>query len=470
MGEPRDPTSRPAVLSKVVGLATVPDTQTSLQYGSNELWDVFMPDSAAAGSAPNSTMGWYAPGRNDAMTDLNESYIKVTGYFAYSADQIVPDPGGAAAPNVEPTTDITTAPFLAASIFNDLEITVNGTVVYATQGNAQPYAAVAGIIRSQSYADRETGDYTKGYILDAPGQAVAGVVSAVANAGGFSRQTLYLSGTTDNMATRQFSLTVRIADLGFRTHTWLPPNAQIRVRARRAKSPFLIKGPTAAVAQLGATFTMTDANLLLSRKKLDDHALMSLNRWWLTHDAKIPYTKVQTSVNSYGPTVTSIYLNNQLAGKTPDAVYAFILTQSALNGTSDGEEPAYNLGTAKWSQASIQVGGGRTYPMQPLSQTPLTGQVIIGNAPTLDFSEVYQMYLSTCNASPFLKASDFTNIAPLCFQIGSRADGAWDLAEDTSISFKGVLSEALGYNYALLLVSFTESVIAQSSVGQITAF
>jgi hypothetical protein len=487
MPEPRDEASRPAVLSKVVGLASVPVTQTSLAYGGLEDYDVFYPDSAASGSTPNATMGWYATGRADAMTDISESFIKVTGYYHVKANLVVPSSSGD--PVVTYGVSATTPPFLSSALFNDVQITLNGTVAMQTQGDAQPYSSLASVIRSESYSDRMTGDYTKGYILDNPGTSnVTGVTSltsaAIPNTGGFDRQALYIgvatAATPGKDSTRQFSTTVRLADLGFRCHSWLPPNVQMRIRARRAKNNFLIQGdatdlencaPADIAGAKSPVFTITAANLYMSRKRLDESALMSLNSWWLSNNAKVPYTKIQTSVNFFSAATTSITLNNQLAGKTPDCVYAFLVGQQAYKGDSAGADPAFflapNAHTA-WLQVAIQVGGGRTYPIQPVVMQTSDGALL--PYPSLDLAEIYQMYRATCNRAPFLKASDFTNIQPICFQIGSRSDGAWDLAEDTAIAFKGTLSAAMAKDYALILVSFTDTVMSFAASGQVVAY
>lgn len=473
MPEPRDEASRPAVLSKVVGLASVPVTQTSLAYGGLEDYDIYYPDSAASGAASDSTMGWYATGRADAMTDISESFIKVTGYYAIKAATTVPTVGppaiGVAA---------TVPPFLALALFNDVQITLNGTVAFQTQGDAQPYAALASVIRSEAYSERMVSDYEKGYILDDPG--LTNSTNITDNAGMVARRELFLAAAAGTAQTRQFSLTVRLADLGFRCHSWLPPNVQMRIRARRAKDGFVIQGdvgelglcaPGPPLSTTVPTLVFSNANLYMSRKKLDESALMSLNSWWLSNNAKVSYTKIQTSVNFFTAATTSITLNNQLAGKTPDCVYAFLIGQTAYKGLSTGTSPTFLLtpsNTTAWVQAAIQVGGGRTYPVQPLVQQPAAG----GPLPisSYDMAEIYQMYRATCNRSPFLKSSDFTNITPLCFQIGSRSDGAWDLAEDTAIAFKGTLNKVQAADYALVLVSFTETVMSFAASGQVVAY
>ena len=89
--------------------AEVPPTQDSVAYAGNQLWDTYFATEGV--STANGTLSWNIPA-STGMTDIGESYIKMTGY--YTILTAVP------ATDVDPTTP----PFLAAALLNDLSIEV----------------------------------------------------------------------------------------------------------------------------------------------------------------------------------------------------------------------------------------------------------------------------------------------------------------------------------------------------------
>jgi len=372
---------------------------------------------------------------------------------------------------------------LSAAIFDDFEVTINGTVVAPSQGVAQPFVMLGNIIKNEPYAVREAGTFTKGYILD-DGEYVYGNYTPQnfeynngnthmreLNHGGAKRQ-LYYFGlppvAAGSGSARPFTLTVRLADLGLRTHGWLPPNIQAHIRVRRSPNAKLIMGaPEQINIATGSDpqYTMTEAKLFVSRKELNHHARKDLMAAWERQTLRVPIERYRNNITWYTTSDTSASVSQVLAGPTPAVVMAMVVSQKAINGANDGQQPLFNIGPQKntyWTTASLQCGGVRTFPLQAVQQIASAG--VRG---TRDLSEVYQMYLSCCNRYPFLKSEDFFNIQPLCFQIAGDKD-MWDVAEDTSITFQGTLSAApFGTDaWALVLVSFTPGVVEFAITGE----
>lgn len=440
-------------MPQVLGASEVPETQDSVALGGNENWDVI--PSMEGGSTPGGSLTFQAP-TSIGMTDVAASYIVLKGYYALTADVA----GGG------PNANVTVPQFLAACALNSVEIDVNGTIIVPSQGPATPYAMVANIIKNESFADRESGDMSMGYILDTFDQGDN--VDLGANLQGAVRRDRFMAATAVNAPAKPFSLTYRLADAGFRTKSWLPPGVSISVRARRSETAFMRQGTAAQITAAAPIFTLNSAKLYLSRKILKEHAMRSLRESWAITKIKVPYERVRASISWAPAASSSISVIGALAGPTPSCVFAFPVRQAAITGNSNGEQPSMVLRQqdgSVWASASLSIGGGRTYPLQPLVTTRSTR-----TNTTEDFSEMYQMYRSCCNDMPFLHSSDFSNIQPLCFQIGTRSKNGWDETEDVSIGFEGTLSAAQNDAWALILVSFTEAVAEIDHTGRVEVF
>jgi len=73
--------------------------------------------------------------------------------------------------------------------------------------------------------------------------------------------------------------------------------------------------------------------------------------------------------------------------------------------------------------------------------------------------------LNAAQGDPFLTSSDFAHLRPLVFQIGATHT-MLDEVEDTSINFQANLTGAYGADFAVILISFTDTIIEFSSKGQ----
>jgi hypothetical protein len=464
-------------------MGAVPPTQASLAYQGNEKWEIFNSDVAANGTAPGDTMSWTI-NKSTSCTDIAESYLKITGYFVIDGSVAI-NPyavtaGTAPQPFLPTSQDVSPVQMLSAAIFDDFEVTINGTVVAPSQGVAQPYVMLGNIIKNEPYAVREAGTFTKGYILDDGDYVYENSIPKnfeylngdfnmrVFNHGGVKRQLYYFATppvTAGSGSSRPFTITVRLADLGLRTHGWLPPNIQAHIRVRRSQNAKLVMGPSADVTASDPQYTMTEAKLFVSRKELNHHAQKDLMAAWERQTLRVPIERYRNNITWYTTDNTSASVSQVLSGPTPSVVMAMVVCQKAINGASDGEQPMFDIGPQDgtyWTNATLQCGGVRTFPLQPVQQVASNG--VRG---TRDLSEVYQMYLSCCNRYPFLKSEDFFNIQPLCFQIAGDKD-MWDVAEDTSITFQGTLSAAPfgADSWALVLISFTPGVVEFAITGE----
>ena len=467
-------------------MGAVPPTQASLAYQGNEKWEIFNSDVAANGTAPGDTMAWTI-NKSTSCTDIAESYLEISGYFvidgAVGINPYALAPGAAPQPFAPTCEAVSPVQMLSAAIFDDFEVTINGTVVAPSQGVAQPYVMLGNIIKNEPYAVREAGTFTKGYILD-DGDYVYGNYTPQNfqylngnhnmrefNHGGIKRALYYFAAppvTVGTGSSRPFTLTVRLADLGLRTHGWLPPNIQAHIRVRRSPNAKLIMGPSEQVDSVTGCdpqYTMTEAKLFVSRKELNHHAQRDLMAAWERQTLRVPIERYRNNITWYTTDNTSASVAQVLAGPTPAVVMAMVVRQKAINGANDGQQPLFNIGPQNntyWTNATLQCGGVRTFPLQPVQQVGSNGV-----RATRDLSEVYQMYLSCCNRYPFLKSEDFFNIQPLCFQIAGDKD-MWDVAEDTSITFQGTLSAAPfgADSWALVLISFTPGVVEFAITGE----
>jgi hypothetical protein len=164
-----------------------------------------------------------------------------------------------------------------------------------------------------------------------------------------------------------------------------------------------------------------------------------------------------------------INLSNQLAGPTPSAVFVFVVPDAAINQTSNGEtNPAqlYPGDGSVFQNVSLSVGGYRKYPIQPLSMVSNTNADPNISGSSLDLATAYELYRACANEQPFLNDIDFTNVLPLCFQIGGSKE-SWNLTEDVSVSFQARLSAAPTAKYAVVMISFTDALMEFTREGQV---
>ena len=133
-------------------------TQDSLAQGGNEQWETYAAQEAVVNVSADDILTWQIP-PSTSMTDIGESFIKITGHFLVSAGVNFTDTNTA-------NSTLAPVPFLSAALFNDVTLEVNGVSVVPSQGIAQPYAVVMNVIKNEGFAERADGDLTKGYELD----------------------------------------------------------------------------------------------------------------------------------------------------------------------------------------------------------------------------------------------------------------------------------------------------------------
>lgn len=474
------------------------------------MWETYNSQEAATGVRQDDTLTFQIP-PSSSCTDIAESYIKITGYFDFPGNVSASDNAfdltteGDYDPNSHAT--VAPVPFLAAALLNDVTLDINGVSVIPSQGTAQPYAMIANIIKNEGHVEQLVGDETKGYTMDdwetRDVNIAAGANNLVtSNIGAYTRQLMYFGKKIPNTGSPTtsspgltFSLTYRLSDAGLRPTTgkWLPPNTSFRFRGRRSKDSFLIGGgsyevsgnPAATPPIYGCLpiFKFTDAKMYVSRKTLDVDAYDGyMNSWQGVDDIpptpmRFPFQAIKTFVH-YCQQGTDISIVGALGGPTPKAVMAIPVPTKCLNGTNNGDTPLQHMRLEAdyvWSNVTLSVGGARTYPVHPL--TTKTGTYNDGattwDAPgTYDLAEIYQMYRSICDGAPFLSSSQFHQIQPLCFQIGSRSD-AMDFVDDVTIQFDGTISSAtLGVknSWALILIAFHNSILELDHTGETKVF
>jgi hypothetical protein len=498
MPDIRHEESRRGVMGQVSGATEVPETQASIAVGGERLWEVFAANEV--GVDFGGTVSIDVPASTD-MTDLDQSWIEIKGYYHMNEDANKGDV------TIEGPSAVGVPPFLAALALNDLTVDFNGTPVLTSQGNSQPWAMIANIITNGTRRDRESNDVTCGYDLDAPftgskfeyaqgvrvvlpDPPVAGPLdvnaAGVYNPGGTRRQRYYLvipKGGLNSL--RQFTLMYRLADAGLSSPNWVPPNVSMRIRARRTGWQAMVQGEKTAIALAfpgpGGTqvkqggFTTSSIQMYVARKQLTASAKESMAAAWLERPMKMTYTRVRTSTQYYAAATANPTIINALGGVLPRSVMILAMPAALINGTGDGDVPPCVLGApvdATWSNVTLSAGGGRTFPLRPLS---ITGGYQPSNPPggpdttsTYCLGELYSMYRATLkHGDPFLSASDFTNIAPLCLQIGAQTT-AWDVLEDATLQFQGTLTGVpFTSQYALMMISFTDALIEIESNGTV---
>jgi hypothetical protein len=464
----KHPGSQEGYIASVVGAATVPVTQSDLNYEGNWLWDEYQSNEAVSGVTPGQYISFTANPTFQSMTDVGQSFIAVQGFYKLAGDINIDSAN----------TSVTAPPFLAATLFQDLSITMNGTQVVASQGITQPYAVVASVIKNAPASERENGIIASGYLLDPYNSSQT---TAAMNTSSTQRQMMYMYGKKADDSLRPFSLTYRLADAGLRTNgSWLPPNVSMQIRARRTSPNWMRLGLPTDVAAANPVFTFTSAKLYVARKVLSVKSLERIENIWADQPLRVGFERIRTSVSWFLSGSQDINLTNQLSGPTPSAVFVFFVQDTAMNGTSTGlDNPMYlslpsastaaaptTANPSAWQNVSLGIGGSRRYPIQPLSMLARADQ-LAKSSPSLDLSVMYQLYRACANDHPFLRDVDFTNVAPICFPIGSGSSDGWDMSEDVSVSFQARISNPTTANFSILMVSFTDSLIEFTRQGQV---
>ena len=379
---------------------------------------------------------------------------------------------------------VTVPTFFGPSLFRDVTLDFNGTTVVQSQGNAQPYCAMADVIKNEPASEKENAIVSRGVSLGHPALArdyyMASLPDLTLDAGAEGK---VLGGKNG------FSLVYRFSDIGMRTNGHLlPANTQMRVQFRIQPSNItyyrhfddISTGDTgiADTYLAGAPFAPGDwssgelANtqlpnlqfgkikMMVARKELKPERILELQA--TTRPFKLEFQRVVSYVEFLQPTARNVSIINALGGQTPTSVYAFVTSTAALQGT---DQTGYaGIFTSEMYQfniqnAYLQLGGSRYYPLQPYSQDipfPTDGDCFTRQK---DIAQVYQMYRSTCDPHPFLSSNDFAKLQPLCFQISNRSMGTHDEVVDTSLQFKMNLTTEPNFQWAVVLVAFRDGVI-----------
>jgi hypothetical protein len=112
--------SEAGFMTPVAGAASVPPTQVDLAYGGNYLFEEYQSNESVASLTAGNYVSFTVNPNVDAMTDIGESFITVTGFYQTSADILVAN------------STVSAPPFLSAFLLNDFTMTINGTQVSDT--------------------------------------------------------------------------------------------------------------------------------------------------------------------------------------------------------------------------------------------------------------------------------------------------------------------------------------------------
>jgi hypothetical protein len=454
--------SEKAGAMKLMGLGTVPPTQNTIATGGNQLYDTYPcrePISQLTAGQPIT----FLTTKSTMCTDLAESFIRVEGYCALKSDSFIGMTGQGA-------TDVEVAPvpFFAAALLREIEIQINGTVVKQSQGQVDPYCTMTNMIINESFEDRETNDLTEGIFLNDPG---TNDVDPDTNYGFYIRKQMYANGTAAGSSARLFSLVIRPSALGLDVRNWIPPNTDIRIAARLNGSGFLFHGGVSAISSVDPSLVITNADFYVARKELTPASHAALMAGWIQRPLTLPFQRIQSNVTYLDSSVSSFNVVGALGGMTPRTVVAYFVFQGAMTGDTGYQSfqltPNNNTNTGvQFKNVRLTVGGSRIYPLKALNMQASGNQQGLATS-TMDFAEAYQLYRQCADKDkPFLKSTDFTNILPLTFPIGSQLAG-WDSGEDGTVQFEGNLNAAPGLPWAILLVSLTDSVIEIESTGRV---
>lgn len=481
MAKVRDFDSERAAHPAVAGAFSVPYTQDSIAYGGVQDYDIENPLQSVASSVAGDQITFDAK-RSLGLTDVENSFLVVKCHWDLAA--VIDDKtAGLSYPTIGDAYNDTNAPawvsgftypllpsagvsgvcpppMFAATLFDDVVLSINGREVVTTLGKAQPYGYFASVVKNRNNGDKEAGRFSEGFIMD-------GGTARDTWQSRYDRMDYFMYG--NGGSGESFTLVYRLTNLGFNvTHgSMLPPNVHIRLRLRRTPDNFVRMGPTAALAAVNPTLKLGECQLMLARRMMDPLAKGAYDVAWLERPIKIAFEKVKVEQFPQPAGTTNINIVNSLAGPTPTAVYVMLLKTSTINGTNN-EDSAFDLaftGGPYWSNASLSLGGGRTYPIQPL-QT-FDGKAGYNRA---DIAQMYQQYRETCNnaGDPFLSSADFMSTPLLAFQIGTRTD-AWDAAEEVSCSFQGTLNVAPwggATAFTILMCSFTDGLVQIAYSGE----
>lgn len=467
---------------------SVPPTVEGVAQDGMQLYDQFL-SMEQVPLVGGDKVSWEIAANTRAWTVPSESFIRLRGYFALPAASWDPYNG------VPVGLTITTTPLLSCGFFDNVEIQMDDTLVVQSEGSNQPFCQLASVLKNESYTDRKTGNMNRGYFLDAPMQSNwmgnnRTTNKPYPNLPAMERSKLFIGDpgfegaatavTNADAVNRQIDIVVRLSDLGFRCNDWIPPGVRIYVRARMLPEGFRIIGQTADVAACNPTFTFAQRpTFMVSRRTLDEVVHMSMIKQWRTAGITLPYERVRSFTQTVPAGSATVDITNVFPGRCPTSVWAFWIRQTAYNGNGAADENPFALAPqgVHWINTRLQVGGGRFHPILQINTA--AGQLGPGAVAThrqcLTTGELYQLYLKTSNADPFLEESDFTNIAPLVFPVQEqmREAGLLNFGSDTSITFHGELSAPpadagpVNFGWNLILIAFTDRMLTIHADGSI---
>lgn len=470
------------VAMDAVGMGAVPTTQDTVAMGGNQLYDIFPCREPIANLTAGQPITFLST-KSTMCTDLNGSFIQFKGVTTSAKKNTLSGDFG----DVAHGNSLAPEPMFAANLLRDIEVQINGTVVKPSQGSVDPYATGINVALEENFLDRETNNAIEGCILDDIENG--GSNDPDTNFGVYTRKFLYSNcGTsyTENGTTRYksspFSLAIRPATWGLKLAGWLPPNTDIRISARFEQSNFIYRteaaeneandvvgSPTEGVTSLDPKFLVFNADLYLARKELTPHAHAALMAGWVQRPITLAYRAVRTNVSYFQANTTSINIVGALGGVTPRCVVALFLEQESINGARDNRTWETQP-TAAFQNVRLTVGGSRFYPLQAITvdKSERADPTQVDNPlGTMDYALLYNLYREVADKrQPFLRSADFANIMPICFPIGSQLD-AWDAGEDMTVQFQAQLSQASAVDYAIMLLSLTDSFLEIESTGRV---
>lgn len=145
--------SQKAGSASVLQSFTVPSTQDTIAMGGNQLWDIVPPQETASQTQPGQFMTWQVPASME-MTDLNESFLQIEGYFDWSSQ-------GANAPSTSPIKRCSDALEIPFPVKAFVKVDANGLYPPMEPGGAKPDI----LAPPPAIADAVSGGYGDWYLM-----------------------------------------------------------------------------------------------------------------------------------------------------------------------------------------------------------------------------------------------------------------------------------------------------------------